>query len=91
MQIIERIQYAYEELPAWLKPSIDLNNWNKHTCGFSNKSIIVSTTTSKNSGRGLPISVVYCLKGDSSFVTIRNKNTGEISNMSLVDLFEQLD
>lgn len=60
MELIGKIRYAYEELPNWLKPGIDADNWNKHTCAFDNKSRIVSTTTSKDSGRGLAISLIYC-------------------------------
>jgi hypothetical protein len=59
MELIGKIQYAYEELPDWLKPGIDDSNWNKHTCGFDNKSRIVATATSKDSGRGLAISLIY--------------------------------
>lgn len=60
MEIIAKIQYAYEELPHWLKPGIDDTNWNKHTCAFDNKSRILATTTSADSGRGLAISLLYC-------------------------------
>ena len=60
MELIAKIQFAYEELPSWLKPGIDDASWNKHTCAFDNKSRIVSTTTSKDSGRGLAISLIYC-------------------------------
>lgn len=60
MEIIKKIQYAYEELPNWLKPGIDEDSWNKHECSFDNKSRIVSTTTSPDSGRGLAISLLYC-------------------------------
>lgn len=60
MELIAKIQFAYEELPQWLKPGIDDASWNKHTCAFDNKSRIVSTTTSKDSGRGLAISLIYC-------------------------------
>lgn len=60
MEIIEKIQNAYEELPDWLKPGIDPNNWNKHTCKFENKSRIDSETTSERSGRGKAISLLYC-------------------------------
>ena len=59
MEIIAKIQYSYEELPSWLKPGIDESNWNKHTCAFDNKTRIVASTTSKDSGRGLAISLVY--------------------------------
>lgn len=60
MEIIAKIQYAYEELPHWLKPGADDTNWNKHTCAFDNKSRILATTTSADSGRGLAISLLYC-------------------------------
>lgn len=59
MECITTIQYMYEELPAWIKPGIDDGNWNKHTCSFDNKSRIIATATSKDSGRGLAISLVY--------------------------------
>lgn len=60
MEIIRKIQFAYEELPDWLKPGVDDANWNKHTCAWDNKSRIVSTTTSADSGRGMSISLLYC-------------------------------
>lgn len=58
--IIAKIQNAYEELPHWLKPGHNANNWNKHTCEFDNKSIIRAETTSESSGRGKAISLLYC-------------------------------
>lgn len=60
MEIIRKIQFAYEELPDWLKPGIDESNWNKHTCTWENASRIVATTTSEDSGRGMSISLLYC-------------------------------
>jgi len=60
MELIGKIKFAYEELPHWLKPGINDDEWNKHICAFDNKSKIVSTTTSKDSGRGLAISLIYC-------------------------------
>lgn len=60
MDIISKIQNAYEELPSWLKPGINRDNWNKHTCEFDNKSIIRAEATSINSGRGKAISLLYC-------------------------------
>lgn len=59
-EIIERIQYAYEYLPMWLKPGIPEGGWNKHSMAFDNKSRIISTTTSETSGRGLSISLLFC-------------------------------
>jgi hypothetical protein len=60
MDIISKIQNSYEELPSWLKPGINQNNWNKHTCEFENKSIIRAETTSETSGRSKSISLLFC-------------------------------
>jgi hypothetical protein len=59
-EIIGKIQYAYEELPDWLKPGVNDNSWNKHECAFDNKSRILATTTASDSGRGLAISLLFC-------------------------------
>lgn len=90
MEIIAKIQYAYEELPAWLKPGADENNWNKHNISFDNKSRIVATTTSADSGRGMAISLLYCLDGPSSYVSVRNKLTGKIEILNLRDLYGKM-
>lgn len=89
-EIIAKIQYAYEELPDWLKPGIDVNSWNKHECAFENKSRIIAQNTSSDSGRGLAISLLYCLDGDSTEVTVRDKITGEIKKVTLKELYEEL-
>lgn len=60
MEVIGKIQYAYEELPDWLKPGVDPSNYNKLSMSFDNKSRIIATTTSEDSGRGLAISLLYC-------------------------------
>lgn len=59
MEIIGRIQYAYEYLPMWIKPGVKDDGWNKHECKFDNDSRIVSTATSETSGRGMSISLLY--------------------------------
>src|SRR5574343_2065181 len=60
MEIIDRIQFMYEYLPTWLKPGIDPSNWNKHSLGFCNGSVIESEATTEQSGRGKSISLMYC-------------------------------
>lgn len=60
MEMISKIQNAYEELPDWLKPGILDTSWNKHECAFDNKSRIMATTTAPDSGRGFAISLLYC-------------------------------
>lgn len=88
-EIISKIQYAYEELPEWLKPGIDEDSWNKHECKFDNASRIVSTTTSPDSGRGMAISLLYCHHADST-VTVRDKLTGKVKEITLRKLYNEL-
>jgi len=59
MEMIERIRFAYEHLPFWIKPGVRDDGWNKHTIGFDNGSRIMSTATSENAGRGFSISLLY--------------------------------
>lgn len=60
MEMIYHIQYAYQELPLWLKPGVTDDGWNKHSVGFDNGSRILSEATSEDSGRGKAISKLYC-------------------------------
>ena len=60
MEMVSRIRDIYENLPNWLKPGVDPDNFNKHELVFDNKSRIVSKATTKDSGRGLSISLLYC-------------------------------
>ena len=59
MEMIARIKHAYEEIPAWLKPGITDDGWNKHTIIFENNSKIDSVATSEDSGRGKSISLLF--------------------------------
>lgn len=57
LEIVERIKYAYENAPAHIKAgAID---YNKGTLTFDNGSRIMAQTTTPNTGRGLPISLLY--------------------------------
>lgn len=59
MEMIQRIRYAYEELPWFLKPGVNDDGWSKHTIAFDNGSRIESTATTESSGRGMSISLLY--------------------------------
>ncbi len=59
MEMISRIQYAYQHIPIWLKPGVTEDGWNKHSMKFDNESRILSEATSENSGRGMSISLLY--------------------------------
>lgn len=86
-EIMERIRYAYESCPDHIRCGIV--EYNKSSIKFDNKSRIISTTTTETTGRGLTINLLYCLDGESS-VTIRNKSTLCVENITLRDLFTRL-
>lgn len=58
IEIMDRTRFAYEELPAWLKPGCKA--YNKSTIEFDNGSKIISQATSGKTGRGYSISLLYC-------------------------------
>lgn len=80
MEILERIRFAYEEMPKWLKAGV--RYYNKHEIAFTNGSRIISKATSEKTGRGLAIS---CVAGRTK-VTVRNKKTGLIETISIDEL-----
>lgn len=57
IEIIDRIKFAYKELPEFLKD--DVVEFNKTSIAFKNDSKIVARATTKESGRGLSPSIVY--------------------------------
>jgi len=56
-EIMDRIKYAYEELPDWLRAGVQ--TYNVQDIKFDNGSRIKSTTTTPDSGRGMSISLLY--------------------------------
>jgi len=56
-EIMDRIKYAYEELPDWLRAGV--KTYNVQDIKFDNGSRIKATTTTPDSGRGMSISLLY--------------------------------
>lgn len=56
-EIMQRIRYAYENCPDWIKAGV--TTYNKGSLDFENGSRIVSATTTENTGRGMSISLLY--------------------------------
>lgn len=56
IDIMNRIRFAYEELPMWLKPGASV--FNRHSVEFDNGSSINSSATTENTGRGRSISLL---------------------------------
>jgi len=55
-EIMDRVKYAYEELPDWLRAGIV--QYNVQDIKFDNGSRIKATTTTPDSGRGMSISLL---------------------------------
>lgn len=58
VEVMDRIKYTYENLPDWLKPGVTMYN-RKHVI-FENSSEVITRSTTKDTGRGLSISLLYC-------------------------------
>lgn len=56
-EIMDRIKFAYEELPDWLRAGVA--TYNVQDIKFDNGSRIKATTTTPDSGRGMSISLLY--------------------------------
>ena len=84
LEIMDRVRYAYENIPDHIRDGV--REYNKGSIAFSNGSRIIARATTPNAGRGLSISLLYCLAGETT-VQIRHKLTGEIKTVSLETLY----
>lgn len=57
-EIMQRIRYAYENVPDFIRAGV--TEYNKGSITFDNGSRIVSTTTTETTGRGMSLTLVYC-------------------------------
>lgn len=83
-EIMQRIRYAYEMCPDWLKPGAEV--YNIGNIDFENKSRIVARATTEKTGRGMSLS---CLSTDNTKVTVRDKETGEIKTITISELIKE--
>ena len=86
-EIMQRVRYAYENCALHMKAGV--TTYNKGSIEFDTGSRIVSQATTENTGRGMSISLLYCLDGDTT-VKIRNKSTLIEEDISLSDLYTRL-
>jgi hypothetical protein len=87
-EIMQRIRFGYESCPDYIRAGI--TSYNKGSIEFDNGSRIVSQTTTATTGRGMSISLLYCLGGDT-YVTIRNKQTLIEEDITLQELYLRLN
>lgn len=79
-EILERIKFAYENLPWFLQ--VGVKTWNKSYIELGNGSKIITAATSSSSIRGKSIN---CLVG-STKVTVKTDD-GEVIDISLQELY----
>jgi hypothetical protein len=87
-KILTKIKDMYKKLPIWLQ--VGVVEWNKGNVVFGNGNTIEASNTSSDGIRGDSISLVYideCVKGNT-YITVRNKKTGQIKRVQIVDFFE---
>ena len=87
-EIMMRIRYGYELCPDYIRCGVV--NYNKGSMEFDNGSRIVSATTTETTGRGMSVSLLYCLDGETTSVRIRNKLTLVEEDITLKDLYIRL-
>jgi hypothetical protein len=92
-----RVKTTYELLPPWLKPGVV--EYNKTSLEFENGTRVHSSATTKDTFRGRTISLLIldefahlppavCISGNS-LITVRNKSTGIIENISISEFYNQ--
>lgn len=57
-EIMNRIQIAYEALPAWIQSGVE--EWNKGSMTLENGCKVIAAATSSSAVRGRSISLLYC-------------------------------
>ena len=87
-EIMDRIRYAYEECPDHIRCGV--TTYASSRIVFDNKSSIVAQTTTDNTGRGLSISLLYCLDA-GTMVRVRDKDTKEERDITLEALYTDLN
>jgi hypothetical protein len=87
-EIMQRVRYAYESCPDHIRAGAV--SYNKGSLEFDNGSRIVAQTTTENTGRGMSISLLYCLDGDTTTVKVRNKATLVEEELTLAELYGRL-
>lgn len=92
-EIFKRIRLAFEELPNWMKPGV--KEYGKESMELANGSRIGITTTTGTAGRGSSANLLFIDEADwiecvaaNTKITLRDKITGEVKNISIRDAWE---
>lgn len=87
--ILRKVRMILQRIPEWLKISKEKTD-NRNTIELDNGSRLSAESTAGDAARSDSLSLLVideCVVG-STFVTLRNKKTGEIKNISMKELYE---
>lgn len=90
-KILRDIKAVYELLPKWLQQGVKV--WNAGSIRLENGCSIFASSTSSNSIRGESINILFideCIDSNS-VLTVRDKETGNIKQITIEELSEILD
>jgi phage terminase large subunit-like protein len=88
--LVTKVRYMHLNLPVWLRGNCTEDN--KLSMRFSNGSQIKAVASSPDAGRSEALSLLIldeCV-GEDTKITIRNKITGEIQNISIGEFYKSL-
>lgn len=84
MEVLKRLKDMYYSMPMWMKPGMVKNN--ETSVEFDNGMRVIAEATTANAARGKSLKFVYCVDGKTK-ITIRNKESGEIREVDIEDLY----
>ena len=86
VEVLKRMKDMYYSMPLWMKPGMVKNN--ETSIVFDNGMRIIAEATTSNAARGKSLKFVYCVSPETE-IEVRNKITGEIRKIPIVDLYNK--
>jgi hypothetical protein len=83
-KLIQKLKTAYENLPFWMQQGVI--EWNKESIKLENGSNVEAGATTESSGRSGSYNCI-CVE---SIITVRNKQTQQIEQITIQDLIQRL-
>jgi phage terminase large subunit-like protein len=91
--MVTKVRFAYNNLPDWMRKIAKSTSNNQLSLSLSNGSQIKATAATGDAGRSEAVSLLVvdeCVTGDTN-VTIKNKITGKVENITINNLKKRLN
>lgn len=91
IDVLERIQMAYENLPLWMQRGV--KTWNKKSVEFENESKIIAAATSSSSIRGKAVAFLYvdeCVRNNTKIWILEISSNIEYE-ISIGELYKKIE